>query len=140
MLVKSLIVLGYYLVAITTVAVWTFRDFAATRARVSTTGFGADRLAGRFLARVSALFGLAAGVGAALLMELLMTPPPKVWIVAAITVGDLALTVLGVQLVIRLWPRVAGRDPLEELRPTGGLARDLEPRSPAGAGPEATDS
>ena len=85
MFLKALVVLGYYLVAMAGVASLTFRDFRATRERVVSDSEGSGRLARGFLTRTSLLFGLAAGIGAVAVVELLMSPAPPVWIVLAVS-------------------------------------------------------
>jgi multisubunit Na+/H+ antiporter MnhG subunit len=107
---ELLLVVGYYAVAFGAIAVWTFRDFAATRRSASPAGADA------FLLRLTALLGLAAGVGAYLTLRTFLVPLPALWVLAAVAVADGVLTCLGVQLLVRAWPRLTGKDALGELR------------------------
>jgi hypothetical protein len=69
--------------------------------------------------RIAGLLALFAGGGAALLLVLLLEPVPSTGIVAGVAVGAAALTFGCLELVLRLWKRMFGVDPLEDLRPSG---------------------
>jgi len=126
MLVKSLIALGAYALALAVVAAWIFYDFGATRRRAMTSPGSAERLARLFLLRLSILVGLISGTGVAVLLSTLMSPAPNSGILVAVGVGDALSTAVALQIVIRNWPRMTGRDPLAEIRgasalPTGSM-------------------
>jgi sterol desaturase/sphingolipid hydroxylase (fatty acid hydroxylase superfamily) len=117
MLRSVLILLGYYVVAVVVLAIWTYRDHAATKRRVARSADPAGKLASRFTDRIAGLLGVLAAVGSALLLALLLTPAPAIWVVAAISLGDGVVTVVFVEVVLRFWHRWFGVDPLADLRP-----------------------
>lgn len=111
-----LILLGYYAIALAIVAGWTYRDHAVTRRRAASAPRGGDRLASGFLNRVAVLLGLLSTGGAALLLLLLLKPALATWLVAVIAAGDGIVTFGAVELVLRMWQRWFGVDPLADLR------------------------
>lgn len=113
---QLLFVLGVYAAGFGGVAVWTFRDFSATRARVDEQGADGSHLADAFLLRVTVLLGLAAAAGTFVTLRTFLIPLPPMWLLAIGSVADGVATAVGVQLLLRSWPRLAGRDPLAELR------------------------
>ena len=115
---QVLLVAGYYLVAFGGLAYWTFRDYAATRRAPGAVAADA------FLMRITMLLGVAAAVGAFVTLRTFLAPLPALWILLAVAIGDGVLTCLGVQLLVRSWPRLTGKDALAELRtaPTAASA------------------
>ena len=123
-----LILLGYYAIALAVLVAWTYADHALTRRRAGAPGAATDRSARGFAVRVSALLGVLAGVGAALLLHLLLTPAPATWVLAATGAGVLVLTFAVALLVLRLSRAWFGIDPLAELRGAPGSAPEATPQ------------
>lgn len=122
------LVAGVYLVAFGAVVAWTFRDFAATRARIASSASRGAGEADAFLTRITVLVGVAAAVGTFVTLRTFLIPLPATWILVAAAVADGLATTVGVHLLVRAWPRLAGRDALSELRPVTsmGLSGEAE--------------
>lgn len=130
------IVLVYYVIALAGFVAWTYADHARTRRLVGTSADADGRLAPRFARRVAVVLGLVAGVGVALLIALLVSPPPAILVTLAMALVDGLVTFGIAELVLRSWGRLFGTDLLSDLRPEAGAVPPDGP-TPSGGRPEA---
>jgi xanthosine utilization system XapX-like protein len=116
MLSKILIIIGYYVVALAGFTAWTYADHATTRRLVSTSADQSEHLVGRFVHRVAILLGVVAGLGAGLLLTLLLDPVPAIPVVLGVSLGDGVVTFAFAEIVLRFWGRWFRTDLLADLR------------------------